>query len=312
MRLAAGAAGTIIEVVKTFDEQKFGDSRVGDKAKPAEKPADVAATGGPLSLGQRVQSLRLPDHAHGRGSTAKLAWFLCLVFAGTTGWLAWQIYGKPAGETDATQTADAASKNSTPTRPTASRQVALESELALESKGYIIPTHQILVSPKVSGVVVELNIEEGQRVAKDTVLARIEDTDYQSDHNRATATLNLARERLSELTSGNRPEEISQAKAELEEAIVQLGKMNLDLQRGKDLFERRVIREGEFEELQSKHQAQQQRVEKLKFALKLMDEGPRQERIRGTGRGESGAGGRRENEVAARQLHDPRQSAARF
>lgn len=278
--MAARAAGTIIEVVKTFDEQKLGDPRAAEKAKPAEKPADAAATGGPLSLGQRVQSLRLPDHARGRGSTAKLAWFLCLLFAGTTGWLAWQIYGKPAGEAGATQTAAAANNKAVPTRPAASRQVALESELALESKGYIIPTHQILVSPKVSGVVVELNIEEGQRVAKDTVLARIEDTDYQSDHSRATATLTLARERLAELTSGNRPEEISQAKAELEEAIVQLGKFALDLQRGKDLFERRVISDGEYEDLQSKHEAQQRRVEKLKFALKLMDEGPRQERIR--------------------------------
>ena len=39
-------------------------------------------------------------------------------------------------------------------------------DIALEAKGYIVPAHQILVSPKVSGMIVKLNIEEGRRVGK--------------------------------------------------------------------------------------------------------------------------------------------------
>lgn len=176
-------------------------------------------------------------------------------------------------------TAAATSASSRP-KPAAARQAALESELALESKGYITPTHRILVSPKVSGVVVELNIEEGQRVAKDAILARIEDTDYQTDYDRATATHKLAQERLSELETGNRPAEISQANAELEEANILVEKYAADLQRATDLYRRRAISDGEFQDFQSKHDAQKRRVEKLKFALELMNEGPRAEKIR--------------------------------
>lgn len=246
---------------------------VGDGPAPSSKSSH-----GKTSLGERVQSLRLPDRANGRSSSAKLAWFLCLVLAGTTGYLAWRQYGRPQSE----NADSAAAANNAPDRPkpAATRQTALESELALESKGYITPTHRILVSPKVSGIVVELNIEEGQRVAKDAILARIEDTDYQTDYDRAVATHRLAEERLGELETGNRPEEISQAKAELEEAVILAEKYAADLQRATDLHRRRAISDGEFQDFQSKHDAQRRRVEKLKYAFELMDEGPRAERIR--------------------------------
>ena len=58
-------------------------------------------------------------------------------------------------------------------------------DVALESKGYIIPAHQILVSPKVSGMVESLRIEEGLRVKKGEVLAKLESVDYQADCRRA-------------------------------------------------------------------------------------------------------------------------------
>ena len=46
------------------------------------------------------------------------------------------------------------------------RRWPLRASFALESKGYIIPAHQILVSPKVNGMVVKLRITESQRVHK--------------------------------------------------------------------------------------------------------------------------------------------------
>jgi HlyD family secretion protein len=280
--------------VKTFDEKKFDDkTKHADPARsasvghstPANAHSPTAHPQSPLgqaaatqtSLGQRVQSLRLPDHARGR-SSSKLAWFLCFVFALTTAWFAWQKYGRPP--TDAAGEETIAAAETATRRTTTARQSEVESEIAHESKGYIIPTHQVLVSPRVSGVVTELNIEEGQRVAEGTILARIEDTDYKTDHDRAQATLKLAQERLAELETGNRPEEISQAKAELEEAIVTVGKFANDLQRAVDLHRRRVISDGEFQDFQSKHEAQERRVERLKFALALMTEGPREEKIR--------------------------------
>src|SRR6202011_4452215 len=94
-------------------------------------------------------------------------------------------------------------------------------DVALESKGYIVPAHQILVSPKVNGMIVELHLEEGRRVEKGDVLAVLEMTDYEADHARAHALLSVAREKLRELENGSRPEEIAAAQAELAEAQAQ-------------------------------------------------------------------------------------------
>jgi multidrug resistance efflux pump len=111
------------------------------------------------------------------------------------------------------------------------------------------------------------------------VIARIEDKEYRSDYERALATQRLAKERLAELEAGNRPEEISQAKAELAEAKVQLEKMAADLKRATDLRRRALISDEEFQDIESKHSAHRQRVDRLTFASRLMDVGPRQEKI---------------------------------
>ena len=69
-------------------------------------------------------------------------------------------------------------------------------EFALESKGYVIPAHQILVSPKVSGMIVKMRITESQRVVKNEILAELEDIDYRADWERAKANLAQSRARL--------------------------------------------------------------------------------------------------------------------
>lgn len=86
---------------------------------------------------------------------------------------------------------------SAPQAPVA--ETASAGAIALEAKGYIIPVHQILVSPKVSGMIVRLPIQEGMRVKKADVVAELEDTDYRADYQRAVASLEAARQTLLEL-----------------------------------------------------------------------------------------------------------------
>ena len=80
-----------------------------------------------------------------------------------------------------------------PPPPPAAEQVpaaetASSGAIALEAKGYIIPVHQILVSPKVNGMIVRLPIQEGMRVRKGDMVAELEDTDYRADYERARAS----------------------------------------------------------------------------------------------------------------------------
>ena len=151
------------------------------EGRSAPKPRLAEETSGE-GLRQRVESLRLPPAVTVRGSAgSKLAWTLCLLLAASTGWLGYVVVeqqkklaaGQPAAKAAPVKAALGAR----------AAAAASSGQIVLESKGHIIPAHQILVSPKVSGMVVKLLITESQRVGRGDVLAELEDTEY-----RATAT----------------------------------------------------------------------------------------------------------------------------
>jgi multidrug resistance efflux pump len=73
-----------------------------------------------------------------------------------------------------------------------------DDEIALECKGYLVPVSQIQVSPRVSGEITEIHFEEGTRVKKGDVLARIDPTPYDLDYKRAQAQVAAARARVEE------------------------------------------------------------------------------------------------------------------
>jgi multidrug resistance efflux pump len=168
--------------------------------------------------------------------------------------------------------ASAANASMLPAAPT-------KGEVALEAKGYIVPAHQILVSPKVSGMIVQLNVEEGRRVNKGEVLAVLETIDYAADVERAKASVGLMEAKLSELKNGNRAEEILEAQADLQEAEATVPQLEAEYKRNIELRRRSSATQQEYEVSESKYLAQLKRVERLRLAAKLMQLGPRAERI---------------------------------
>ena len=151
---------------------------------------------------QRVRSLRLPREVTANRPRGRwLPWLLCAILVGgnaALGYLYWSLLQQKADTPESRPTvASNAPANLVPVAPTSS---ASSGGLALEAKGYIIPTHQILVSPKVNGMVVKLRITESDRVKKGDVLAELEDTEYRTDRDRAEAgRLDSARRNLAEL-----------------------------------------------------------------------------------------------------------------
>jgi multidrug resistance efflux pump len=111
------------------------------------------------------------------------------------------------------------------------------------------------------------------------VLAVLESTDYAADFERAKATVRLMRERLRELENGNRPEEIKEAEAELREAEALVPQLEAEYKRVAELRRKNSTTQQEFELTESKYLSQIQRVERLKLAHRLMEIGPRKERI---------------------------------
>lgn len=155
---------------------------------------------------------------------------------------------------------------------------APNSQIALESSGHIIPAHQILVSPKVSGMIVQLNVEEGMRVQKGDVIAVLESTDYEADVARAKAYVRLCEEKVRELENGSRPEQVKQAEAELAESQANLVQLESEWRRSFGLRQSKSIPQQEYELAESTYKAMQQRVQRLTFALELLKLGERAER----------------------------------
>ncbi len=228
-------------------------------------------------LSQRVRSLRLPQHAGSGGSTGgRVGWILCLLLAGSTAVLGYLLYVERM--TPAPKQAEQAQPNTPPARGP-SEATASSGNVALEAKGHIIPAHQILVSPKVGGMVVKMWITESKWVKKGEVLAELEDTEYRADRNRAKAVLESAKHQLAELERGFRPEEIEQSRAELAEAQVQLVQLEADYKRAAELLEKRVLSQEQYDLALSRFKVMERRVQRLQLALELMEEGPRIERI---------------------------------
>lgn len=301
----------------TGDSQPPSDAAVGSNMAPTTAGDSSDAKAAPKSkLGDRVQSLRLNNIP--QRQTASLAWVKWVVAVAILLVIAWfirpylvsgynvlmsSVASVETESDDSSSTSDSAGQQSSTPAATSStgsgsrntstgssapspansnqRSLPLASgiKVMLEAKGYIIPAHQILVSPKVSGMITMLQVEEGRRVEQGELLAVLESTEYESDARRARATVSLAEQRLLELKNGNRPQEIAQASAELGETVALLPQLEADYERNIKLLQDNAISVQEVDRSRSELDAAQKRKLRLEQAFKLMVEGARKERI---------------------------------
>ena len=240
-------------------------------------------------LTSRVRSLRLSNQVTAKTSSSRLAWVLVVLLACATGYLGYREVVRGPGTTPempAGSAANAASNTaqaaSTGNKPAATPQeVPEDGELALQVRGYIIPSHQILVSPKVSGMVTKLFIEEGQRVRKGQVLAEMEQVEYLSDLQRVQAQFRLSDARYRLLLAGTREEEVRQVQAELAESETQAKQAKADHERNIALRkeDRTLVPDALFEETDTLSRAAEQRLQGLQARLDQAVKGAREQEL---------------------------------
>lgn len=97
--------------------------------------------------------------------------------------------------------------------------------LRIGASGTITPVKSVNLSPKQAGVLVRLLVEQGDRVEKNQVIARMDTRDLEGQLIQANAAVAQAQARLAELQAGNRPEEIQQARARVLRAEAQLAQI---------------------------------------------------------------------------------------
>jgi HlyD family secretion protein len=262
----------------------------------ARAPAPAIAgdvPGGPAALSKKVKSLRLSEATLREGSnSSKLAWFLCVIFACSTAYFAWRFDTVPGELAPAKDAEVAAAGARAQQAPAAAKfESAGSGGVVLLSTGYVVPAHQILVSPKVNGMVKYLRVhkpaqppeegvalEEGLHVTKGDILAQLESTDYESDVARCQAILAAAEQKLS-TERKNIPQEIERAQAELNENITQRDYAKTAFERNTRLAKTNSVSPIELEKSQTDYDAAVHRVERLQRALEIV-RGPRAERLK--------------------------------
>jgi HlyD family secretion protein len=242
-------------------------------------PSANGSANGSSTLRDRVRSLRLSERAP-EGKRASFAavllpWGLCLILLAVTAAFGYRAYTNAPAEAPA-PTADSTAKDAA--TPGVTGDVASSGDVVLEAKGYIIPVHQIQVSPKVAGMLtwVDPHLEEGALFKEGQPLARIEDVNYRADFLHAKYALASAEQRYQQSLS-NRPEEIDQSKADLAESEANLEQLKLEMQRSTRLLGTPAIAPKDFETDKYAYAAMNRHVERLKASLKLMEQGPRKE-----------------------------------
>lgn len=177
--------------------------------------------------------------------------------------------------------------------------------VVITANGMVEAERSINLSPKNSGVVETLLVEEGDRVTQGQVVALMDDSnlrgellqvqgqlaqqeanldrliagDRPEDIARAEAQLAESEANLRELRAGNRNQEISQAEARLQRVRTTLQQRETNLQRYESLFNAGAISQEEVEQRKADRDVASADVREAEEALSLANAGSRNEQI---------------------------------
>ena len=99
-----------------------------------------------------------------------------------------------------------------------------------------IETHESLVGFKVTGRIIGLPVEEGQQVAQDALLARLDDADFKQKVRVDEATVRVRESNLALTLAGTRVQETRAAQQTMMDAEADLEQKKLDNTRAQQLF----------------------------------------------------------------------------
>lgn len=120
---------------------------------------------------------------------------------------------------------------------------------------------------------------EGDRVQAGAELAFLDRTQALAHLDQAQAQVEAARSALDELERGFRPEEIAQARSARDVTAQQLADARRNLERTGSLFDGGVVSRESYEKAQTAFGVAESRHEQAEAQFKLVEGGPRQERI---------------------------------
>ncbi|MEH1906654.1 MAG: efflux RND transporter periplasmic adaptor subunit [Nostoc sp.] len=163
----------------------------------------------------------------------------------------------------------------------------------IKANGVVQAVRKINLSPKAEGRIVQLSIEEGKLVQQGELVAHMDSQRLQAQINQYKSTLAKAQAELAQKQTGNRPEDIAEAKARvataeasIAEAQAKFNHAREELKRYQSLVEQGAVSRNQFGEYLSKEgearatlQAAQTRLQEQKEGLTKLRNGTRPEEI---------------------------------
>ncbi|WP_017328290.1 efflux RND transporter periplasmic adaptor subunit [Synechococcus sp. PCC 7336] len=130
--------------------------------------------------------------------------------------------------------------------------------IRLRASAIIQPVQKVNLSPKSSGILEELLVEQGDRVEAGQIVARMEARELEAEVVETRARVSRALAELEESLAGNRPEEISQAEASVAQAEARVREVEaqrllaeMRLRRNRDLARAGAIAADDFDRVEN-------------------------------------------------------------
>ncbi len=239
----------------------------------------------------RVQQLRL-DGQLGAAKDARprnapwLPWMLAAALALAWAGMGLRTYRSPGSDGNFAAAPPGSPAGTPASAASSSTPVVAPGAVLMAVTGYIVPAVSVAVSPiDAAGQVIELNFKEGQFYEAGTPLARIDPTNYQYAANEAGEgvasageRLNAAIKRRDELDPKSvRQIEKDQLKAQINEATALKARSDDELRRMETI--RSSVSAKEFDTANNDAIAAKFRLQKLDIDLRILEVGPRPERI---------------------------------
>ncbi len=151
--------------------------------------------------------------------------------------------------------------------------------IIVTANGTIQPEKSINVSPKSSGRLKSLLVKEGENVRTGQILAYMDESNTLGQITQADGNLAAAQANLDLLMAGNRPQDISQAQANLTNAQATLEQSEIVYRQNQQLYQQGAIASRELDAARTTMDANRARVTQAREALSLQQAGSRPQEV---------------------------------
>lgn len=145
----------------------------------------------------------------------------------------------------------------------------------VSASGTIVSLENVNLSPKTAGRLTQLFVDQGDRVQKGQILAKMDDRDVRAQLQKAKADLAQAQAHLAELQVGSLPQQINDAQAQVNTAQARLTLSQRRRQRNQELAKLGAISQDQLAPFIAEARTDRVALEKAQRNLELVSKGTR-------------------------------------